>query len=50
MSKKKEMKFSINDFWKNRISTESIGEVSLVEGWSQAASQETFAEAPMSLE
>lgn len=43
------MNYSIEDFWKNRISTESIREMSLVKGWSQAASLETFVEAPMSL-
>ena len=43
------MDHSIENFWKNRISTESIGEVSLVEGWSQETSLDTFVEAPMSL-
>lgn len=43
------MDYSIENFWKNRISTESIGEVSLVKGWSQATSLKTFVEAPVSL-
>ena len=43
------MDYSIENFWKNRISTESMGEMSLVKGWSQATSLKTFVEAPMSL-
>lgn len=43
------MDYSIENFWKNRISIESVGEVSLVKGWSQATSLDTFVEAPMSL-
>ena len=45
------MDYSIENFWENRISTESIGEMSLekVKGWSRATSLETFVEAPMSL-
>ena len=45
------MDYSIENFWKNRISTERIEEMSLakVEGWSQEPSLKTFVEAPMSL-
>ena len=39
------MDYSIENFCKNRISTESIGEVSRVEGWSKATSLKTFVEA-----